>query len=250
MSSTRGFSWVADTGGCLSWGQRLAMLPPMLPWLCDYVKGYVRLKLAMPQRSISIDVSTYETPKSQLAAETRAACSEQPQLLTDHGERSWLIALALAAIDGCPFDQNGAELLYCAALLHDYGLVHRGNSDFTLASARRAEECAIAASLSAENTRRLRDAICVHPTIGISPERDGPIGCYLQWGAMADLAGMRRWELGRKNISYLARSSSAKVQPCMARLIEQEAEAFRCGRFGLYCALGMTALIRLAPKIA
>jgi len=41
----------------------------------------------------------------------------------------------------------------------------------------------------------LEDGIIVHTAIGIRPEFDGTLGCYVQWGAMVDLIGRRERDL-------------------------------------------------------
>jgi hypothetical protein len=38
------------------------------------------------------------------------------------------------------------------------------------------------------------------PTPGITLERDGTLGCYLQWGAMVDGAGLRLRDISKQNV--------------------------------------------------
>jgi hypothetical protein len=98
---------------------------------------------------------------------------------------------ALAALDGAQLDP---ELFYCAALIHDYGISPPvADRDFTLGGADRALACAAAAAVADRDGEAMADAICVHPTPGVTVDRDGPLGCYVQWGAMVDGAGLRIW---------------------------------------------------------
>jgi len=63
--------------------------------------------------------------------------------------------------------------------------------------------CATAARVSVASTEALMDAICVHTTPGVSPDKDGEVGCYLQWGAMADGAGLRLWDISASNVQQV-----------------------------------------------
>jgi hypothetical protein len=158
-----------------------------------------------------------------------------------------MFGLALAAVDRTQFDR---ELFYCAALLHDYGIAtptpHR---DFTLGSAERAIVCAAAAGVAAGSVETLADAICVHTTPGVSIKRDGPLGCYLQWGAMADVAGLRLWDITHANVEAVLRRHPRGVgfKGSLAAMIGAEASAIPRGRFALLVRCGVLFAVRLAP---
>ena len=109
-----------------------------------------------------------------------------------------MFGLALAALDGSDPDP---ELFYCAALLHDHGIAEpTPGRDFTLGGADRALACASAAGAGGGRAaRQIADAICVHTTPGVRIDRDGPLGCYVQWGAMTDVAGLRLWDIAPAN---------------------------------------------------
>jgi hypothetical protein len=77
--------------------------------------------------------------------------------------------------------------------------------DFTLRSANRALACANAAGLDEADAERLADGITCHATPGATVERDGPIACYVQYGAMVDGAGLRAWDVAPKNIDEVLR---------------------------------------------
>ena len=58
---------------------------------------------------------------------------------------------------------------------------------------------------AADRAELLADAICVHTTPGVSLDRDGALGCYLQWGAMVDGAGLRAWDVAPANVAEVLR---------------------------------------------
>ena len=104
------------------------------------------------------------------------------------------IAAALAAIDGESLDP---ELFYAGALVHDVGLEHiQPGRCFTARSAEAAQAAAVRADVGDARTLAMMDGVAMH----ISPSlarKDSLLGFYLQAGAMADLAGLRAWELPR-----------------------------------------------------
>ncbi|WP_285711159.1 hypothetical protein [Erythrobacter oryzae] len=69
--------------------------------------------------------------------------------------------------------------------------------DFTLHSAAVARGCACAAHAPPSVGEPMTDALMVHTTIGITPERDGVLGAYTQYGAMVELTGLRLAHLPR-----------------------------------------------------
>lgn len=153
---------------------------------------------------------------------------------------------ALAALDGNELDD---ELFYCGSLLHDHGIApSTPGRDFTLASVERTLTCATSAGLADDRTRLLMDAICVHTTPGIQPSRDGTLGCYLQWGAMADGAGLRLWDVAPRNTEeILHRYPRVDFKRQLIEVMRAEASAVPDGRFGLLIRCGVPLAVRLAP---
>ena len=62
-----------------------------------------------------------------------------------------------------------------------------------------------APGVASDRAELIADAICVHTTPGVTVERDGALGCYLQWGAMVDGAGLRMWDVSTANVSEVLR---------------------------------------------
>jgi hypothetical protein len=200
----------------------------------------------IPPGARSVDVSAFTPPDSLFARQAEEECREQPLELVGHAYRTWLFGQVLAAVDGEVLDH---ELFYVASLLHDYGLAHpTPGRDFTLLSAERALQCAQVSETEAGLGSRLADAICVHSTPGISIDRDGELGCYVQWGAMADIVGLRLWDISKNNIDEIIhRHPRDGFKKQITTLIRAEADAVPNGRFGLLVRSGVPLAIRLAP---
>jgi hypothetical protein len=209
-----------------------------------------RLGLALGRRNpraAHVDVGSFVPPDSRLAREAEAACDEQPAAIAAHSYRTWTYGLALAAVDRVELDR---EFFYCAALVHDYGIAAPvAGRDFTLGGADRALACAAAAGLPEEGAEKLADAICVHTTPGIAVDRDGALGCYVQWGAMVDGAGLRLWDVSKANVEAVLTQHprGAGFKGELAALIRAEARAVPGGRFALLARCGLPLAIRLAP---
>jgi hypothetical protein len=158
-----------------------------------------------------------------------------------------MFGLALAALDGAGPDP---ELFYCASLLHDLGLASPvPGRDFTLGGAERAVSCAESAGAGADAGEAIADAICAHATPGVRPDRDGELGCYVQWGAMVDVAGLRLWDISPANREETLRRHPR--EPAFKRelteAVRAEASAVPGGRFALLTRCGFSLAIRLAP---
>jgi hypothetical protein len=142
------------------------------------------------------------------------------------------------------------ELFYCAALVHDFGISPPvPGRDFTLGGADRALACAAAAGTPSGDAATIADAICVHTTPGVTVERDGALGCYVQWGAMVDGAGLRAWDISKENVRAVleAHPRDAGFKDELAALIRAEAAAVPGGRFALLVRCGLPLAVRLAP---
>jgi hypothetical protein len=243
-----GLGWVHRTNGRLSRSERTRLLFAIARALVPTVVGRAKSVTGwVPARAREVDARAFAPPTSRLAREAEDACALLPGGLALHSYRTWMLGLALAAADGCQIMND--ELFFCAALLHDFGLVHpTWGVDFTLAGANRAMACVRDAGLADSLAQAVGDAICVHPTVGISIERDGPIGYYVQWGAMADIGGLRLWDITRANQDEVFRRypRERSFGKSCAALIEAEATAVRNGRFAFYAHLGMPTLVRVA----
>ncbi|HTX96797.1 MAG TPA: phosphohydrolase [Mycobacterium sp.] len=208
-----------------------------------------RIKLALgrlPAAAARVDLDAFQVPDSLFAREAEEACAELPLTLQGHSYRTWLFGQALALVDRQRMDD---ELFYCGALLHDFGIVTPTvNCDFTLAGADRALSCARSADVDDERAHLLADGICVHTTPGVNVVTDGAIGCYLQWGAMVDGAGLRVWDISPRNVEeVLHRYPRGDFKRDLIRMMRAEATAMPAGRFGLLVRCGLPLAVRMAP---
>lgn len=242
-----GLGWARRTGGSLTSRERRRLLAAIALGQWENMIGRAKLALGrLPPGAARVDLDTFAVPDSSFAREAEKACAELPQSLVGHSYRTWLFGRALAAVDGRELD---AELFYCCSLLHDHGIAQpTSNRDFTLGSTERTLTCATAAALAPERAEVLADAICVHTTPGVRVERDGALGCYLQWGAMVDGAGLRIWDVAPANVEeVLRRHPRTGFKRELIAMMRAEAAAVPEGRFGLLIRCGLPLAVRLAP---
>ena len=242
-----GFAWVSRTGGKLSRAERRRLLAAIALGQWENALGRIKLALGrLPAAAVCVDLNTFAVPDSRFAREAEQACAELPAALEGHSYRTWLFGRALAGVDGNTLDD---ELFYCGALLHDYGIVNpTADRDFTLGSVERMRSCANAAGVPDERADLLADGICVHTTPGVKVETDGVMGCYLQWGAMVDGAGLRIWDIAPHNVEeVLRRYPRGDFKRELVAMMRAEAAAVPAGRFRLLVRCGLPLAVRMAP---
>jgi len=242
-----GLAWVRRTGGQLSRAERRRLLLAIAVGQWENAVGRGKLALGrLPAAAARVDLSTFQVPDSKFAREAENACAELPASLQCHSYRTWLFGRALAIVDRSEMDE---ELFYCGALLHDYGIASpMADRDFTLRSVDRMLTCASVAEIADERADLLADGICVHTTPGVKVETDGTIGCYLQWGAMVDGAGLRIWDIAPGNVKeVLRRYPRGDFKRELVGMMRAEAAAVPAGRFGLLVRCGLPLAVRLAP---
>ncbi len=242
-----GLAWTRRTGGELTGAERRRLIAAIVAGQWDYLLGRAKLLLGrVPAQAAAIDVAAFSPPDTPLAREAESACEEQPASIIGHSYRTWLFGKALAELDRIQFDD---EQFYCASLLHDYGIAEVvAGQDFTVRSADRAIACGERAGADARVGETIADAICVHPTPGVTVERDGAVGCYVQAGAMVDV-GLRLADIAPSNReTVLARHPrGAGFKGELSALIRNEAHAVPGGRFALLSQMGFPLLVRMAP---
>jgi hypothetical protein len=242
-----GLDWVWRTGGRLTRRERGRLLAAIALGQWENALGRAKLALGrLPRGAADVDLDTFAVPDSPFAREAEQACAELPAVLVGHSYRTWLFGRALAAVDGIALD---GELFYCGSLLHDYGIAQpTPGRDFTLASADRTLACATTAGVDDQRAKALADAICVHTTPGVDIARDGELGCYLQWGAMVDGAGLRIWDVAPANVAEVVRRHPrVDFKRQLVAMMRAEAAALPQGRFGLLVRCGVPLAVRMAP---
>lgn len=241
-----GWQWLQRSNGRLTRRERLELLGRIAAsesrQLADRLGAAVKCRTPR-----NVDLKTQlRPPDSRFALEVEAAANEQTPALLAHSYRTWIYGRALAEVDAAPLDD---EIFYAGCLLHDHGLMSpTAMEDFTLRSAQRALGCAQKTGVDRGVAWRLADAIAVHTTAGITVDRDGPLGCYIQAGAMVDITGSRLWDLPRGVVSRtLQQHGRQGFATELAALITAEADAVPDGRFALLRRCGFIPLMKLAP---
>jgi hypothetical protein len=98
-----------------------------------------------------------------------------------------------------------------------------------------------------ERGREAADAAVAHATPGLRAG-DSLTGFYVQADAMADLAGLRMWDLPRGYIRRAYRAYPASgVHSEIPRLIRREARDVPGGRFAVLRAAGLDRMVTASP---
>lgn len=237
-----GPGWVARCNGVMSVGQKLTGLATASRQQVQNL--WQRLAPALIRARRIDDMPA--VPDSKLVKIAEEAALEQNEVLLAHGYRSAIFGRALAHVDGCKVDP---ELLHICGLLHDVGLMRDvAGEDFTLRSAAVARQCACDADEVAEVGDHLADALVVHTTVGITPERDGALGAYTQYGAMVDLTGLRIAHLPRDFVvGVLRHHPRGAFKAEILRRLETEAKSVPGGRFDFAVRVGFGLAVKHAP---
>jgi hypothetical protein len=178
-------------------------------------------------------------PDSAFAREVQERCDEQPPAIRAHSYRTWAFGWALAALDGHSQELD-PEAWWCGALLHDAGIADVvPGEDFTLRSAEAAIGCAD--RHGRDDSFWIGDGVTAHATPGVSVERDGALGTYIQAGALLDLGGLRLWDASP---ALLGEVASRWTPGDLVPYVRAEARAVPKGRFALLARCGMTAAMR------
>jgi hypothetical protein len=234
------YAWACTTGGSLSASQRTRIRKAIRSGYRAVVEGLV----SWPLHRIGTTADLPTPPDSKLARTAEEAAADQGPALLGHGYRTWVLGAALAEHDQVAVDP---ELLYITGLLHDAGIVEAViGEDFTVRSGRILIDVCERAG---EHDRGVRaaDAAVAHATPGLALTED-PVGFYVQAGAMADLVGLRMWDLPKGHLrrAYTAYPAGG-VHTEIPRLIRQEAGHVPDGRFALLRRSGLDFLVVASP---
>lgn len=188
------WDWVSTTDGALTRKQKVQFLPALLGTFGEFVGD--RFRLAVGKRRFvpfELDELWPEVPDSSFCRRAEEEAHElQSEAVVHHAYRTWIFGNALAVIDEARLDP---EVFHAGSLLHDAGIeqTHPGQC-FTRRSAEAAQKVANEVGLDAERTLEVMNGIVNHITPGLK-SASHPLSYYLQAGAMADLLGLRAWEL-------------------------------------------------------
>jgi len=241
-----GIEWARRTGGRLSRSERRTLLAAIVRGQADYIATrWRRATRRVPAGARGLVFADFQPPDSRFAGLAEEAAEEQSVHVKGHGYRTWAFGAALAVLDG---EEPDPEVLYVASLLHDYGVAEVvPGEDFVLRSAIRAERCVADAGLGEAIALATADAISVHSTADVTPEKDGP-GFYVGAGAGLDLAGLRCGDLPR---SYFTDVQAMHPRDGVTRAfvdhIAAEGRTNPDGRFAQLRRCGFNLLLRANP---
>ena len=215
MSAMGSWEWLEDTGGRITAGERVKLMPKLAATFGRFTVDRLRLALgASPRHSLGIEELWPEVPDSHLCREAEDEGRElQSVAVLNHGYRTWILGTALARIDGAALDP---ELFFAGALLHDLGLEHiEPGRCFTYRSALAAREAAVRAEVAADRALSVMDGIGMHITPGLRAE--GRLGRHSCVGASgpASRAGRPGTCAGRRGtgaLTLLARRSQSRAR--------------------------------------
>ncbi|MCE5291728.1 MAG: hypothetical protein LLG14_21165 [Nocardiaceae bacterium] len=234
------YAWACETGGRLTVAQKATVRAGIRAGYVDIARG---LAGRLFHRPPAVDVEA--PPDSRLTRTAVEAAAEQLPAIVGHGYRTWMLGSALASADRQNVD---AELLYVTSLLHDSGMMREvAGQDFTVRSAELLLD--VFARAGEPETRGLlaADAAVAHASPGLSVA-DDPVGFYVQAGAMADLAGLRMWDLPGGLLARAYREHpAAGVHQSIPTLIRREARDVPDGRFALLRRAGMDRIVQASP---
>lgn len=240
--------WMLETNGRLTRRQRFELFPALLDTFGAFFVDRLRLALAKsPRHGLNAEDLWPTAPDSKLSRQADEKARDlQSAAMLHHGHRTWIFGSALARIDGAPIDP---ELFHAGALLHDVGLEDiQGGRCFTRRSAEAAQAIARSCQLAADRTSDMMTGIIMHITPGLEYE-DSPLGFYLQAGAMADLVGIRAWELPRalRDRAH-ATHTRAEIHQVLSSCWHAEAKAVPGGRAHFADAYGaFSRIVRWFP---
>lgn len=230
MGRLGGLYWVRGTHGRLSTADRWRLAGKQVEGSLATLKRFI------PRASLPMPAGAFLPPDSRLAHQAEKALEDLGpghDAIVGHSYRTWMFGLALAYLDRVQLD---TESFYCAALLHDLGLVSpTPGEDFTRAGSDKAMCCAKKADLPEAFGETIADAICVHATPGVSPGRDGALGYYLQWGSIVDVSGFGRWQIAPRDLDTILRlhPPGDRFNETLSGMVLDEAKAVPEGRFAL-----------------
>jgi hypothetical protein len=231
-----GLGWARRTKGALTGAERRRLFVEIARGQAQNTVGQIKLRLGRAARGAG---EMPDPPDSAFARDVQERCDEQPHAVRAHSYRTWAFGWALAALDGHARELD-PEAWWCGSLLHDAGIAEVvDGEDFTLRSAETAIGCAD--KHGRDDSFWIGDGVTAHATPGVSVDRDGALGTYIQAGALLDLGGLRLWDASPALLSEVA---SRWTPGDMVPYVRAEARAVPKGRFALLARCGMTVAMR------
>ncbi len=189
-------------------------------------------------------------PTSPVARQTEALCRRVSEpWLVNHCLRAYVWGELFAARDAVAHD---AELLYCAALLHDLAITETyptpAGDCFAVVGAQAAAAFLSAEGLGEARVRTVAEAISLHLNVAVELE-SGAEAFLLSRGVGVDVIGLRVAQLSPDAVkNALAKHPRLGMKRALEPVLKEQARRSPRTRIGLLCrSLQFTARMRHAP---
>ena len=229
MAAVGTLEWGRQTGGRLSFRDRLSQLASAAALQLRVAPAQIRWRLGLADAGALVDITSIRIPDSHAARLAEEHCREvSPDFLVHHCLRSYLFAQALAV--PCQLHPD-AELLYVMSLLHDLGLTEayaKGEAScFAVRGAEGARKLMGSAGYTEERQEQVAEAIALHLNVAVDID-DGVEALLLNAGTVLDVTGLRIWELHRKTVrAVVDRHPRMGLKRKLVELWKDEAETYK-----------------------
>lgn len=193
--------WCRRTNGILGRGERARFFAAMTLTTATALPRLLAARAG--KHGAGPDPSQLTPPDTSFARDVVEACAELEPMVVEHGYRSYLFARALGVVEGIDCDD---EALFAATMLHDYAFETMDtitDKCFTLVGAEVAAELLARSPLTPSTQHDVLDAITLHLNPAVRREQ-GAIQYLTHDGIVADVLGLRAWELDRQGVARVA----------------------------------------------
>ena len=201
------------------------------------------------RRTVEVLEEDMSIPDSQLCHKaTDLVRALSPEVLVQHGLRSYVFGGALARLDGLIYDR---ELFFLACIMHDLGLTEscHGPRAFEVEGADRAYAFLVEQQIPREGARTVHQAIALHARIGMAVKHNRE-GALLQAGAGMDVLGLRAEDLTRAGRQRVAdRFPRLGFKSAISRLIGEQARTRPQCNIAGHVQFGFLQRIQRAPFV-
>jgi hypothetical protein len=192
--------WLAKTSGILDPVMKIRYQLAVL--FATGVEAPRTLVGRFRRHNLGPDPSDVEIPETEYAKQLTEACADVPQMVREHGYRSYIFASALGALEGVDYDK---EALFSATMLHAHAFSRAATLEdacFTAASVDFASSFLHDSPFDERVKGHIADAIGMHLNPAVGP----PLGALQHLthdGILLDMLGVRAWELDREGLEHV-----------------------------------------------
>ncbi len=238
MSNSIGtLAWTRGTGGELSAAESRSLMGELLRAQLTLIPDeWLHNRGIRRPRTSGLSAEDLVPPDSATAIGAANACREiSPEYLYNHCARSYGWARILGAQLGV---QPDPELLYVAAMFHDFGLTETYGAPeerpacFAAIGAEEAARNLADSGWDAERIDRVCEAITLHLNIGVNLSY-GPEAHLLNLATALDTTGLRKWRVTADDIAMvLDKHPRLDQNKALASCFVSEAKRFPRSRAG------------------